>query len=218
MIETGKLRKRKTAAKRPAESQSSVKRDWILDKAGALFWQKGYHGTSMKDIADACHCKPANIYNYFESKEDILYNVVRDITEQTVHAVAHLKDDNTTGPVEQLKMVVKGHFSLWARLKRSNVLISDAGLRDLSSEHRKEIISLRNEYDSIMLHIIRLGVASGDFAVKDEKVVTYLIASVILRSSIWFSPKGRLSVDEVGDIMFDFVYRGIKRVDAQKPA
>jgi AcrR family transcriptional regulator len=193
-----------------AEKQSVVKRSWMLDKAGTLFWEKGYHDTSMWDIAEACECKPANIYHYFKGKEDILYSVVLDITEQTVSCIKHLKDDNVTSPVEQLRSLVKNHFGLWVSMKRSNVLISDTGLRDLSNEHRKTIIALRDEYDDIMCNIIRRGIDSGDFVVNDEKVVTYLISSVILRSSIWFSPKGRLSADEVGDMMFDLVYRGIK--------
>lgn len=196
--------------KRRAGTQTSVKRSWILDKAGALFWQKGYHSTSMRDIASACRCKPANIYNYFEGKEDILYEVIRDITERAVASIEHLKDDEVTAPVEQLRSLVKSHFGMLAAIKRSNVLISDTGLKDLSNEHRKAVIALRDEYDGIMRQVIKRGIDSGDFAVKDEKVVAYLIASVILRSSIWFSPRGRMSAGEVGDIMFDFVYNGVK--------
>jgi TetR/AcrR family transcriptional regulator, cholesterol catabolism regulator len=198
------------STKPKGEAQSSVKRSWILDKAGALFWQKGYYSTSMRDIATACRCKPANIYNYFESKEDILFEVISDITERAVLAVRDLKEDETTPPVEQLKSFVKGHFGLLAGIKRSNVLISDTGLKDLSTEHRKAIVALRDEYDLILRRIIKRGVDSGDFAVKDEKVVNYMISSVIVRSSIWFSNRGRLSADEVGDLMFDFVYRGVK--------
>ena len=164
----------------------------------------------MKDIADACKCKPANIYSYFEGKEDILHEVILDITEQAVASIRHLKDDTFTSPVEQLKTIVKNHFGLLVGKKRSNVLLSDAGLKDLSPEHRKTIIKLRDEYDLVMRLVLKRGVDSGDFTVGDEKIVTYLIASVILRSNIWFSPKGRLTADEVGDIIFDFVYRGIK--------
>ena len=69
----------------------------VYKKGGALFWQKGYHSTSMRDIAIVCKCKPANIYNYFASKEDILYEVILDITEQTVSSIKHLEDDGLAG-------------------------------------------------------------------------------------------------------------------------
>ena len=197
-------------AKQERETQTSAKKTWILDKASALFWQKGYDGTSMREIAEACKFKPANIYNYFESKEDILYEVVREITEQTVLSIEHLENDETTNPVEQLRSFIKSHFEQLAGKKRTNMLLSDSGLKDLSAKHKKVILKLRDRYETIMRRVIRRGVEKGYFAVKDERAVSYLISSVIMRSNIWFSPKGRLSKDEVGDIMYDFVLNGIK--------
>ena len=44
----------------------------IISKARDIFWKKGYLGTSMKDIAKSIGCKPANLYNYFQSKEQLL--------------------------------------------------------------------------------------------------------------------------------------------------
>ena len=192
------------------EMKSSIKKSWILDKAGVLFWEKGYHSTGMRDIARACDCKPANIYNYFRGKEDILFEVIRDITEQAVTSIKFLEDDEETNPVEQLRSLIKSHFRLLMQMARSNKLISDTGLKDLSTEHRKEIVKLRDHYDSIMRKVLRRGIESGDFSVKDEKVIGYLISSIIVRSTIWFSSKGKYSVDEIGDMMFDFAYHGIK--------
>ena len=192
------------------ELKSSIKKSWILDKAGMLFWQKGYHGTSMKDIAAACDCKAANIYNYFKGKEDILFEVIKDITERAVNSVSHLEDDETTSPVDQLKSFIDNHLGVLVQMKKSSVLISDTGLQNLTRDHRRIIVDLRDTYDRIMTKIIRQGIESGDFEVKDEKVTVYLISSVIIRSTIWFSSKGRLSAEEVSDIMFDFVYKGIK--------
>ena len=192
------------------ELKSSIKKSWILDRAGMLFWQKGYHGTSMRDIADACDCKAANIYNYFKAKENILFEVIKDITEQAVDSVSHLDDETTASPVQQLRSFIDSHLSVLVQMKKSSVLISDTGLQNLTREHLKVIIELRDKYEKIMSKVISRGIESGDFTVKDIKITVYLISSVIIRSTIWFSPKGRLSANEVADIIFDFVYRGIK--------
>jgi AcrR family transcriptional regulator len=192
------------------ELKSSIKKSWILDKAGMLFWQKGYHGTSMRDIAAACDCKAANIYNYFKGKEDILFEVIKDITERAVDSVLHLENDETTSPVDQLRSLIDSHLGVLLQMKKSSVLISDTGLQNLSRDHRKVIIDLRDTYDRIMRTVIKRGIQSGDFTIKDEKVIGYLISSVIIRTTIWFSPRGRLSADGVADMIFDFVYRAIK--------
>lgn len=192
------------------EMRSSIKKTQILDKAETLFWQKGYYSTSMKDIARACECNPANIYNYFKSKEEILFEVIRDITSQAVSLVQPLENDESTSPVEQLKTLIKSHFGYLVDMKRSIVLISDTGLKDLSPEHRKVIVGLRDDYGRILRKILRRGEETGDFAKIDEQIISYLIASLIVRSNLWFSNKGRLTSDQVSEIMFNFVYHGIK--------
>lgn len=187
-----------------------IKKSFIIDKAGHLFWQKGYHSTSMADIADACSCRPANIYHYFKSKEDILYHVIRDITERTVASVQHLEDDEITSPVEQIKSFISSHCGLLVTMSKSDLLLPDSGLKDLTPEHHKAIIELRDAYDRILRKVLARGVRSGDFATIDERVIGYFISSMIIRSNIWFSPNGRLSKDDIVCIMFGFIYAGIK--------
>ena len=192
------------------ELRSQIRKNRVLDKAETLFWQKGYQSTTIADIANACGCRPGNIYNYFKSKEDILYGVIRDITEQAVALVKPLGEDETTSPVELLKSLIRTHFTFLAGMKQSIVFITDTGLKDLSPEHRRSVVELRKTYDDTLLKILRRGKQTGDFADMDERIVSYLIPSLIVRSNVWFSPKGRLSADDVSDVIFRLVYLGIK--------
>jgi AcrR family transcriptional regulator len=198
-----------TRREKRSQLQSEIRRSRVLDKAETLFWQKGYHSTTIVDIAKACGCRPANIYNYFKSKEDILFAVINDITSQAVAQVRPLAEDQTTSPVDLLRSFIMTHFKFLSGMRQSIVSITDTGLRDLTPEHRQDIVSLRRDYDDVLLKILRRGKASGDFGDIDERVVAYLIPSLIVRSNIWFSPKGRLSADEVSDIMFRLVCHGI---------
>src|SRR5208283_3419181 len=63
---------------------SRDRRKNILESARVLFWKKGYPGTSMVDLANACACKPANLYNYFKTKEEILFEVLLEEMEQII--------------------------------------------------------------------------------------------------------------------------------------
>ena len=196
------------------EQQTPVMKSLILEKAGLLFWLKGYNNTSMKDIASACDCKPANFYNYFSGKEDILYEVVKGITEKSVSNVMHLADDEETNPIEQLRVFIKNHFYLHFNLEQTSVMLSDTCMRHLSQEHREEIIRMRDIYENTLIRIIRRGKEAGLFASYiDEKVISYNIPSMITRSSIWYSPKGRLSLNELSEIMFDFALNGVRGGD-----
>jgi AcrR family transcriptional regulator len=188
----------------------SIRISLILEKAESLFWQKGYNSTSMKDIASACDCKPANIYNFFESKEDILYAVIKDNMTRVLSLLEPLENDDNTSPVEMLKTFINNHHGFLASKKRSFIVINDTGLKDLSSVHRKEIVELRDKYDGILRKILRRGIEAGVFADIDDQIVSYFISSIIIRSNIWFSKGGRLTSGQIGEMMFDFVYRGIK--------
>jgi AcrR family transcriptional regulator len=193
-----------------AELQSRLRKSRILDKAETIFWQKGYQSTTIKDIATACGCRPANIYNYFASKEDILFGVISDIMVQATVLVEPLGEDLTTSPAELLRQLIAKHFGFLAGMKQSIVFITDTGLKDLTPAHRQAVVELREVYDNALLKILRRGKAKGEFGNIDERVVGYLIPSLIVRSNVWFSPQGRLSVDEVSDIIFHLVYDGIK--------
>ena len=190
--------------------RSSIRKSRILEKARTLFWKKGYQSTTMAEIASACGCRPANIYNYFKSKEHILYAAIDDTTSRTVALVKPLGEDETTSPVELLRTLIKRHFGFLASMKQSVVFITDTGLRELSREHRAAIIALRRTYDEALLRILRRGKESGDFTDIDETIVAYLIPSLMIRSNMWFSPKGRLSADEASEIIFRLVYLGLQ--------
>ena len=67
----------------------------MLDIARKLFWKKGYNAASLRDIADAYGCKPANIYNFFKKKEDIRdMGITVLLVEQEVNAVFKMADRN----------------------------------------------------------------------------------------------------------------------------
>lgn len=197
-------------SKQRRELRSSIRRSFILDKAEALFLEKGYNSTSMNDIAGACDCKAANIYNFFTGKEAILYEVIRDINLELLELISPLENDETTNPVELLKKLIKTHFAFHTGLKKSMITVTDTGLKNLTAEHRKEIMELRRRYNKILQKILHRGVEKGELTDIDETIVCNFIASIIIRSNVWFSDKGKLSVEEMGNTIFEFVYKGIK--------
>lgn len=181
----------------------------IIQKAGAWFWQRGYDATRMSDIARSCGCEASTLYNYFKSKEYLLYEVMREEMQQTVRLAEAVQKNGTVRPSEKLRLLIKNHIRLVTGEKRSSRLLFDSGLRSLSPAHRKKIIEFRDRYDKIVRDIIHAGIDSGEFAKMDETVVGFAVIAIIVRTRIWFSPTGRLSPDEIADILFEFVLHGL---------
>ena len=78
----------------------------MLETARRLFWEKGYNAASMREIAIAYGCRPANIYNFFSDKEEILFEVLREEMEQIISPIKHLEEDDGTSPIEQLRFII----------------------------------------------------------------------------------------------------------------
>ncbi len=188
----------------------NIQRERVLQEASLIFWKKGYHSTTLKDIAQAYGCQPANIYNFFPKKEAILYEILRSQVEAIIASIKHLENDESTPPTDQLRFFITQHAGYALRRKKTSKLIFDIGLDCLSPSRRRKFVSLRDTYDRILCKIIRRGIDSGDFREIDEKLAAYSISSMIMRVNIWFSPEGRLSTDEITDFFCEFALKGLK--------
>ncbi|MBC8418378.1 MAG: TetR/AcrR family transcriptional regulator [Desulfobacterales bacterium] len=182
----------------------------ILDKARALFWKKGYMSTSMRDIAAAYGCKPANIYNFFPNKEDILFEVLREEMEQIIDPIRHLGEDDGTSPEDQLRLIIVSHLKLTLSYRRSAKLLFDVSLDNLSRPKRKKIVDLRDAYDQIIRQVIRRGIDSGSFREIDEKLAGFMIASMITRTRLWYHPKKGVSAEELAGFIFELAVNGLR--------
>mgnify|MGYP000843544499 FL=1 len=189
---------------------SSPRRDKIIDIASTIFWKKGYSGASMRDIAKACKCKPANIYNFFESKEEILFEFLLAQNIRLFEMIKHFDDDRTTKPSEQLRDFIHIHVKHVLSYQKTSRFLFDTGLERLSKSNREKVIGFRDMYDRILAGIIQRGIDAKEFSDMNAKLAARYIASMITRTIIWYSPKGPLSLDDVAEFIYQFSMNGLK--------
>ncbi len=182
----------------------------MLNIARRLFWEKGYGATSMSDIGESYGCRPANIYNFFSDKEQILFEVLREEMEQIIHPIKHLEEDTQANPIEQLRYIIECHLKVTLSYRRSARLLFDVALDNLSPDKRKQIIDLRDTYDRIIRKVIRRGIEQGYWPEVDVKLAGFMIASMITRTRIWFHPQKGVSVGELSDFIFKFALNGLR--------
>jgi AcrR family transcriptional regulator len=182
----------------------------ILEKARELFWQKGYDGTSLKDIASACGFEASNIYYYYKNKEDILFEALRIELDRLVGDTKQLKENTAKNPVDRLKIFIDTEVKTHLGKHRLQGMLIDSELRNLSPQHRRKVIELRNKHDDILSQIITDGIKQGYFRDIDVKLAVYTISSAIIRSRVWFSPTGRVSLPAYSDFIFQFMLSALR--------
>jgi AcrR family transcriptional regulator len=189
-------------------------KDKVLNIARTLFWKNGYHATSMRDLAREYGCKPANIYNFFPNKEEILYEVLLEEMEQIIEPIKHLEEDEDTDPIQQLRIIIESHLAVTLSYRRSAKTLFDVSLDNLSPPKRKEIVDFRDTYDRIIRKTIQRGIDSGLFPRTNAKLASFMIASMITRTRIWFHPRKGVSAAELAEFIFQFALNGLKGGEA----
>jgi len=192
------------------KSKPGFQKAKMLEIARRLFWEKGYQAASMRDIGISYGCRPANIYNFFSDKEEILFEVLREEMEQIIDPIKHMEDEDDTSPIEQLRFIIESHLEVTLSYRRSAKLLFDIALDNLSPEKRKKIIDLRDTYDRIIRKVIRRGIDTGYLPEVDVKLAGFMIASMITRTRIWFHPKKERSVSDLADFIFKFAFNGLR--------
>ena len=187
----------------------------ILRAAAKLFAEKGFDRTSLKDISKVCRWSQGNIYNYFKTKEGILYQVLLQEMTVLVDKVQPIAEDHALSPVEQLKLLVETHVQYAVRPPVGKMLYFEFEMRHIKPRHRAEIIRLRDVYDGILEEIIQRGMDEGVFGGVDKKMAGYTISAAIERVRLWYSPKGKLSSLEIAERLSTVFLNGLLAEQAE---
>lgn len=187
-----------------------LRKQMMLAKARELFWKNGYDGTSIRDIAKAYGCKPANIYNYFPTKKDILYEILLEGHEQLIKGAEKLMAVHGLDPLEKLRSIIKIQVKVILREKRSGKMLMDSDLVHLPPAKKKTIIGIRDAYERLLIRVVQENIDRGTFSTTNVKLAVFMLSSMINRTRLWFSTRGELSEDGIGEFIFELIVNGLR--------
>lgn len=180
----------------------------ILEAATAEFFERGYHGTSMKELAAAVGIRAASLYYHFPSKEDLLSAIMRSTLEDLAIAVPDAIVDEDD-PITALRAAVTTHIVFHVSRHRE-VFLCDAELRALGPGNRAEIVALRDQYEDIFRGVLRRGRDAGALLVPDVDLVTRSLLASCSGVAFWFRPGGTMTVDDVADAYSELFLRALR--------
>ncbi|MDQ3870640.1 MAG: TetR/AcrR family transcriptional regulator, partial [Chloroflexota bacterium] len=152
-----------------------TRRQQIEDVASALFRQRGYAGTSVRDIARALDIQGGSLYAHVESKEDVLWSIVTRASDGFHQQVAAVVDAPLSA-AERLREMCRTHVRVvTSDLEHASVFLHE--WKFLGERRREEIARRRDAYEAYFRGVIADGLASGEFRAVDPPVVAALILS-----------------------------------------
>ncbi len=184
----------------------SGRRREVTREAAKLFAQKGYHGTSIGDIAEALGVQKGSLYSHIASKEDLLYETMREGAEAFHAALDAIPED--TPAVDKIRLALRGHLRVVAeQLDVATVFVQE--WRYLEGERRDEIVAERRRYEERIRDLFREGRELSELrADLDETAAALLLLSAANWAYTWLQP-GR-DTDEIADRFFALLVDGMR--------
>jgi AcrR family transcriptional regulator len=182
-------------------------RSEILDASAQIFSQKGYHGTSMQDIAGAVNLQKASLYHHVSSKQEILFELLNrglyllnEKVDQSIHA-NHSADENLRESIKAYLNALTEHQDL------TSVLLLE--YRSLEPNYLKWHIEERDRFEMLWRKIIESGVKEGVFACDDPAMAARALLGVMNWTVTWYRNDGPLTAGEIADQISDLYLQGL---------
>jgi TetR/AcrR family transcriptional regulator, cholesterol catabolism regulator len=183
-------------------------RQEILRAAARLFQQQGYDATSMNDVAAALKLSKGGLYHHFQSKDEILFNLMShamDITEERVIAPAKLIPD----PEERLRTVIRRHIAVVLSERDREITVMLHENHPLSPTLRKRINSRKKDYVHFLENLIsEVQRARGSSGPVTPRAAAFALLGMINWIYQWYRPDGSLQEESLAQQYTDIFFRG----------
>lgn len=179
----------------------------ILETAAQIFREKGFHGTSMQDIAQAVNLKKASLYHHISSKQEILLALLDDALDLLIERIKSVKDQNIP-PDEKLHQAIACYLETLAKHRDlSAVLLFEH--RSLNSDLRAKHVPRRDRFESIWREMIEEGMRQDMFTKMDVALTVRALMGVMNWTLTWYRLDGSLKVNEIADEYTDLMLKGL---------
>ncbi|PWI58952.1 TetR/AcrR family transcriptional regulator [Sulfoacidibacillus thermotolerans] len=159
-----------------------MRRDQIVQAATKLFAEKGFHGTTTREIARESGLGTGTLYEYVSSKEDILY-LVCDMIHSQVEEKLHSVPVTGSRADEVLPVVLAGFFRVMDELQELVLLIYQE-TKSLPPEYMHYVLRREEEISSYFAKILRTGIEDGSFSISPE-VVSLMAHNITVLGQMW---------------------------------
>jgi AcrR family transcriptional regulator len=184
------------------------RKDQIYEVAERLFSERGYHGTTMREIARELEIEGASLYSHISGKQALLYEIVLRGSEQFLQAARAAYELAEPARV-RLYELMRRHLAIMAE-STPRAIVHFHEWRHLDAERQAVIRGRRDEYEGYVRQIIRSGVASGEFVPSDERLVSLQVLSLLNWTYQWYTPGGTWNAHVLANHFFDLLMRGLE--------
>ena len=192
-----------------ALKQPSAREEEILSAAARIFREKGYHGTSVRDIAESVGLLKGSLYHYIRSKEELLARLFEGALEETIRELDEIaaRDEPAS---DRLRAMVRA-YALSVTANLDSVALYLREWRSLPSPELARVRARRRSMRALFESVIAQGARRREFAAADAKVAALAMLGMVNWTYEWYRPRGRLRPEALADSLADLAVKSVAR-------
>jgi len=188
-------------------SRSLQKTKEIHRVIARLFAYRGYHSTSMREIARELGMNQSSLYHYFSSKEDILFKLMNDaiddvfVTLEDIYAADLLPED-------KLKRVLDSYIRSYAGDQERLILLVNE-MNSLNEKYRHVLVEKQRRYVQLIKSILNELVGESKMKKIDPTVAIFAFFGMVHYTIKWYHKDGPITLDELAKLFVEIFTKGI---------
>lgn len=189
------------------DEQFRLKRNALLREAARAFAARGYHNTSLDDVAAALGVTKAALYHYVRSKQEILFECHMMSLDIGEDALKYARTHGRTG-FDQLTLVARRYIELITGEMGQIAVLSEYDA--LNAESRAVIGRRRDHFEKAMRAMLDAGIADGSVRSVDSKAAVFFFMGAVNWMTRWFRPDGPSSGADIAAAFADLFAEAVK--------
>jgi AcrR family transcriptional regulator len=179
----------------------------ILEAAAQIFSQKGFHATSMSEIAAAVNLQKASLYHHISSKQEILVSILDNALEIITDEVGNIVDKSLSSD-DKLRDAIKTYLLILTEQRDlAGVLLLEH--RSLNPEYHRQHIPRRDKFEQLWRDLLIEGVIDGNFNIRDVDMTTRAILGIMNWVVTWYKEDGGMTIHDIADQYANLILNGI---------
>jgi AcrR family transcriptional regulator len=182
------------------------KRKLIRNAAAKVFAEHGFKSATTRDIARSAGISPAAVYYYFDSKEDLLYQILAETISTGLSLIQEIEGSQKSLK-DKLSDILQIHTQAAVDFNKMKLLVHNQDA--LNPEHKEEIKEKQRNYAKSLIKILDELKAEGKMIDLDTKACAFAFFGMVSWAYRWYDPKGEISPARLSEIFNRIFTKGI---------
>jgi AcrR family transcriptional regulator len=194
--------------------QREAKRQAVLQAAAQLFNERGFHATSLDDIAARLNVTKPTLYYYVKNKDEILLQCVKQGLAMTLEGIEASRAAGGNA-VDQLRACMRVYAEIV--MQPFGMCLIRVGDEEVPEPSRTELRRMKREIDHAFRRLVAQGVEEGLLKACDPKLTAFVIAGGLSWIGRWFRPDGPYEPGQIVQQCVDTLLQGML-AEPRRPA